>query len=511
MDGKKWLIVLLLLIGFKSFGQSFQYTYVDPCTGIPNTITITQPSGSVTLFYAGQYQTFTAAQLQTGGYEAWVASINAQFPPGSNPCAGNGAQTSTTSNTSTATQTANNVSSIVGIAASLGSQASSINVPTPPPSSGGGSTSSNGGSTSTGSSGSTSSGSSSGSTSTGGSGSSGGSGGSTSTGGSGGSSGGSGSGGGSTGGGSSGGGSGGSGGNGGGNTGGGGSTGGSGGTGGSGEPSGGVSGSDGGGVSSGGTSDGGGGTDVGATGGSDNTTTASGGDSESSDSGGGSGGGNKRKSKQEKIGRGALIGAGDFVIIRNGSDYKAQGMDNFRFNMSLTHVNTKQTFIKGINFNYTTGENVLNSTLYGSYKKDGFMGVFSNSTMTNFKTDIFNTSTALITQKLWIVTPMLGTNITVGKIGQSDFQNWSIIAGGFTNFNNDWFLNGNVMLLGIYSPYIFYYEGQWYKSGLLFVPLANLDIKLTDTFKWSLSLGGAYQWNADILNFQLSTGTKILL
>ena len=488
MDGKKWLIVLLLLIGFKSFGQSFQYTYVDPCTGIPNTITITQPSGSVTLFYAGQYQTFTAAQLQTGGYEAWVASINAQFPPGSNPCAGNGAQTSTTSNTSTATQTANNVSSIVGIAASLGSQASSINVPTPPPSSGGGSTSSNGGSTSTGSSGSTSSGSSSGSTSTGGSGSSGGSGGSTSTGGSGGSSGGSGSGGGSTGGGSSGGGSGGSGGSGGGNTGGGGSTGGSGGTGGSGEPSGGVSGSDGGGVSSGGTSDGGGGTDVGATGGSDNTTTASGGDSESSDSGGGSGGGNKRKSKQEKIGRGALIGAGDFVVIRNGSDYKAQGMDNFRFNMSLTHVNTKQTFIKGINFNYTTGENVLNSTLYGSYKKDGFMGVFSNSTMTNFKTDIFNTSTALITQKLWIVTPMLGTNITVGKIGQSDFQNWSIIAGGFTNFNNDWFLNGNVMLLGIYSPYIFYYEGQWYKSGLLFVPLANLDIKLTDT------LSGVYHW-----------------
>ena len=70
MDGKKWLIVLLLLIGFKSFGQSFQYTYIDPCTGVPNTVTISQPSGSVTLFYAGQYQNFTSTQLQTGGYEA---------------------------------------------------------------------------------------------------------------------------------------------------------------------------------------------------------------------------------------------------------------------------------------------------------------------------------------------------------------------------------------------------------------------------------------------------------
>lgn len=499
MDGKRWILLLILLLwGYRGFGQSFQYTYTDPCTGIPNTVTITQPSGSVTLFYAGQWQVFTAAQLQAGGYEAWVQSINATFPPGSNPCAGAGAQTTTTSNSSTATQTATSVSSIVGIAASLGSQASSTTI-TPPSSGGGSSTSSNNNGTSSGSSsGSSSSGSSGGSSSNGGSSSSGG--GSTGSGGSGG---------GNTGG-SSGGGSGGSGGSGGGNTGGGGSTGGSGGTGGSGEPSGGVSGNDGGGVSSGGT-DSGGGTSEGAVGGSDNTTTASGGDSESSDSGGGSGGGNKRKSKQEKIGRGALIGAGDFVIIRNGSDYKASGNDNFRFNMSLTHVNTKQNFIKGINFNYTTGENVLNSTLYGSYKNNGFMGVFSNSTMTNFKTDVFNTTTALITQKLWIVTPMLGTNITLGKIGESDFQNWSIVAGGFTNFNTDWFVSGNVMLLGIYSPYIFYYEGQWYKSGLLFVPLANIDMKLTDKFKWSISFGGAYQYNADILNFQLSTGTKLLL
>jgi len=518
MDGKRWLLVLLLLIGFKSFGQSYQYTYTDPCTGIPNTVTITQPLGSVTLFYAGQWQTFTAAQLQAGGYEAWVASINAQFPPGSNPCAGAGAQTSTSSNSSTASNTAMNVSSIVGIAASLGSQTSSTTI-TPPSggtSTGGSNDNSNNSGGSGSSTGTNNGGNSSGSSTSGGtSGSSSGSssnGGNSGNGGSSGSSSGSSSGGSSTGGSGSSGSSGGSSG-----SSGCGNTGGSGG-GQSGDNSGnGIGGGgDAGGVNTGGgTSDGGGGTDVGATGGSDNTTTASGGDAESSeggdDGGGGGSGGSKKKSKQEKIGRGALIGAGDFVVIRNGSDYKAQGNDNFKFNMSLTHVNTKQTFIKGINFNYTTGENVLNSTLYGSYKQDGFMGVFSNSTMTNFKTDVFNTTTAMVTQKLWIVTPMLGTNFTFGKIGTSDFQNWSIIAGGFTNFNNDWFLNGNVMLLGIYSPYIFYYEGQWYKSGLLFVPLANLDIKLTDTFKWSLSFGGAYQWKADILNFQISTGTKILL
>lgn len=499
MAGKWKILFLFLIMGYGSFGQSFQYSYTDPCTGVLNTVTISQPNGSVTLFYAGQWNTFTQQQLLSGAYELWVASINAQFPPGSNPCAGNGGQNANTSNASTATTTANNVSSIVGMAASLGSQASSVNI-TPPS---GGSTSTNNdnnngtnSSSSSGSSSNSGSSSSGGSTSTGGSSS--GSGGGSSSGGNSGSSGGGGSTGGS-----------------------GGSTGGSGGSGGgqSGDNSGGGIGGGGeaGGVdtgtNTGGTTETGGGTESGAVGGNESTTTASGGDSESSssESGGGGGGKAKPKSKQEKVGRGALIGAGDFVIIRNSSDIKQSGMDNFKFNMSLTHVNTKQTFIKGINFNFTTGENILNSTLYGSYKKDNFMGVFSNSTMTNFKSDIFNTTTLLAAQKVWIVTPMLGTNFTIGQLGESGFQNWSIVAGGFTNFKGIQSLAGNVMLLGIYSPYIFYYEGQWYKSGLLFVPLANIDFKITNTFKWSLSFGGAYQYNADILNYQLSTGTKIML
>jgi len=504
MDGKWWKVLILLVLGFSSYGQ-YVYTYTDPCTGILNAVTITQPSGSVTLFYAGQYNTFTQAQLQAGAFELWVQSVNATAPPGSNPCAGAGGTLSTGSNATTGTNTATNISGIVGVAANIGGSlgsgaASSTGGATGGSTSnndnnGSGSNNSTGGSTSTGGSGSGSGSSGSSGSSGGNAGTGGGSDGSTGSGGGSGSTGGSG-----------------------GSGSGGGATGGSGGGQGGDNSGNGIGGGgDAGGVdtgtNTGGTSDGG--TDAGAVGGTENTSTASGGDSESSssegDGGGGSGGGKKQKSKQEKIGRGALIGAGDFVIVRNSSDIKQSGMDNFKFNMSLTHVNTKQTFIKGINFNFTTGENVLNSTLYGSYKKEGFMGVFSNSTMTNFKTDIFNTTTALVAQKVWIVTPMLGTNFTLGKIGDSDFQNWSIVAGGYTNFKGIQALSGNVMLLGIYSPYIFYYEGQWYKSGLLFVPLANVDFKITSTFKWSISFGGAYQYNADILNYQLSTGTKIML
>ena len=486
MDGKYkiFLIFLLGCIGLQA--QTFTYNYTDPCTGILQSVTLSQTSGTVVMFYAGQYQTFTAAQLQSGAYENWIAQINTQFPPGSNPCAGNGSSNANNSNANIGTNTANNVSGIVSISTSI---AGSL---------GGGSVS--GGSISTGGSGGTGDNNSGGDAGENGagnsgsnSGSSGGSGTKPPTGGSSGSggSGGSGSGGSSSGG-SSGGGQG------------------SGGSGGGGQPEGGVGGSEGGGTS-GGTSSGG--SEPSSAGGSsENTTTASGGESESSsgESGGG-GGGNKPKQKQEKIGRGSLIGSGDFVVIRNGNDITKNGGDNFRFNTSVTHVNTKQNFIKGVNLNYTTGENVANLTLYGSYKSKGFMGVGSNSFMTNFKSDWFNTVTLLSAQKLGRFTGMAGSNFTLGQIGESWFQNWSLVGGGFTNFKGGKVVSANIMALGVYSPFIFYYEGQWYKSGVLIVPLANVDFKLTEKFKWSISFSGAYQWNADILNFQLSTGTKMLL
>ena len=492
MNGKFKILLIFLLgcIGLQA--QTFTYNYTDPCTGILQSVTLSQTSGTVVMFYAGQYQTFTAAQLQSGAYENWIAQINTQFPPGSNPCAGNGSSNANNSNSNIGTNTANSVSGIVSISTSIAGSLGGGSVSTGSISTGStnGSSSSSGNSSNDNNNNSSGSGGSSNGSSSGSSGSSGSN--------SGGTSGGSNSGGGNTGGsGSSSGGSSGS--SGGGNSGrpdsGGGTS----------NPGSGQSGTDGGGTSNTSTSNDGASSSGGT---SDNTTTASGGESENSGDSGGGGG--KSKSKQEKIARGSLIGSGDFVIIRNGNDISKRN-DNVRFNTSVTHVNTKQNFIKGVNLNYTTGENLANLTFYGSYKKKDLMIVGSNSFMTNFKSDWFNTVTLLGAQKLWKFTFMGGANFTLGEIGKSEFQNLSVVGGTFTTFKGGKSLSANVMALGVYSPYIFYYEGQWYKSGFLIVPLANVDFKLTDKFKWSISFSGAYQYNADILNFQLSTGTKMLL
>ena len=526
MDGKKWLIVLLLLIGFKGFGQSFQYTYVDPCTGVPNTVTISQPSGSVTLFYAGQYQNFTAAQLQAGGYEAWVASINSAAPPGSNPCAGNAGAVSGSTSASVGTNVSNTVSNITGALATLGSSTSGgssggmgMSTTSGGGSSGssssssssndgssssddGGSSSDSNSSTSSGDGGSSSSGSS-GSSGDAGSGSTGGNSGSGDTGGSSG---------GNTGGGDTGGNSGGS--SGGGDTGGGsGGSSGGGGSGGSGSSGGG---STEGGVSSDGgnaTSDGDGGTSDGGAIGDKDIDAESGGQSSDSedDSGGGSGG--KKKKKGSRARKGSLIASGDMVVVRNGSDYKQSGNDNLKFNMGVTWANTEQTVTAGGLLNYTTGQNELSLTGYGSFKIEESMIVGSNSFLYNVSQDTwFNTGNVMYAFKQSkYLTTLMGTNFSYGKLGEESFSNWSANVGTFTTFNGYRGFAMNLMGIAMYSPYTFFYEGQWFKGGFLFVPLTSFDFNVTNTFKFNISTSTVYLMGEGILNFQLMTGTKMLL
>jgi len=239
-----------------------------------------------------------------------------------------------------------------------------------------------------------------------------------------------------------------------------------------------------------------------------NQQTASGGESENSGEGGGGGKGGKSSSK---VSNGALIATGDIVIIRNDSNITKKGNDNFRFNTSLTHVNTSQTFIKGININYQTGQNILNLSGYGSLKFKGYMGIFSTSYMTNFNDNWFLTASLLNAQKIDKVTLMGGTTFTLGEIDKNTFRNWSLIGGGFTNFKGGKSIGVNFLGLAVYSPYIYFYAGQWYKSGLLIIPMVNTDLKVTDKFKWTVSFSGVYQLNQTFLNWQVLTGTKLML
>jgi hypothetical protein len=511
MDGKRnILIFFFLLFANLAYGQSISYTYVDPCTGIANTVTVSSQSGTVVMFYAGNYQTFTMAQLQSGGYEAWVAQVNAASPPGSNPCAGNAGAVAGSTSASVGTNVTNTVTNITGALSVLGggNLTSSSGGMSTGGSVGGGSSSSSSnsndsgndqgnesGSSSSGDGGSNDGSSSSGSTSSGDGGSSSGSSSSGSTGNdSGGGSSGSSSSSGSTSGGN-----GGSGGSGGGNSGG--STGSS-----TNGESGGVDGT-------GSAPDTGGGDDSnsGAAIGDKSIEASSGGQSDSEGDSGGSGGGKKKNGPRAR--KGSLIASGDMVVIRNGSDYKQGGNDNFKLNMGMTYANTDQTLAAGALLNYTTGQNEVALTGYGSWKVEESMLVASNSFLYNAEQKTwFNTGNVMYAYKQTsYATVLFGTNFSIGRLGEENFSNWSAQAGVFTTFNGWKGYSVNLMGIGMYSPFTFFYEGQWFKGGFLLVPLTSVDMAVTDTFKLNISTSTVMLQGEGILNFQLMTGGKMLL
>jgi hypothetical protein len=237
-------------------------------------------------------------------------------------------------------------------------------------------------------------------------------------------------------------------------------------------------------------------------GGNGGTTNSVSNAAEATSSGSGSKGGGKPRV-------GSLIGTGDIVAIRVNEDQTNQ----FRGTMSVTKSNTNNTRAKGILLNYTTTVNNSNLTLYGAFsnKKRTNTFIVANSSMIDFERNFFNTTTALNSKTFGKTSFMGGLNFTVGGLGGEAFANISAVGGGFHPFKLNKNLSGNILVLGVYSPFTQFYEGKWWDSGWLIVPFSSWDYAISKNFKYNVSFSGTYEVQGSILQFQILTGGKILL
>ena len=465
---RELITILFVLISFISKGQSgFTYSYVDPCSRQVKTIFVTG-NQNVTVNYLGNLGSFSQNDFQNGVFESWISQIQTQAV--SSPC--DELLTNTTSSqnmfitqnlistltsvTATSTMTATNA-----VANSVSSSSSNQSGG----SSNGGSSTNNQQNTSSNATNNNTQGSSSNSSSSsnGGSNSSG----NQSSGSS----------------------------NGGGNT------------------------------SQGGTTNkpnnvpqGGSGSSQQSVGGSGGQTNIQGTTESSANGGGGttnsisnaaesSSGGGKGKGSKAKTG--SIVGTGDIVAIRVNDDKSNQ----LRGTMSITKSNTNNTRSKGLLLNYTTNVNNSNLTLYGAFnnKKRNNTFIVANSSMIDLERNFFNTTTALESKKFGKTSVMGGLNFTVGGLGGAVFTNISAVGGGFHPFKISKNLSGNILVLGVYSPFTKFYEGKWWDSGLLIVPFSSWDYAISKNFKYNVSISGTYELKGNFLQFQILTGGKILL
>jgi len=81
---KNFVTILLILFTSLAFGQSYTYSYNDPCTGILKSLVV--PSNGITVSYYGQINTFSPLDFQSGAFETWTNDIKDSYG-NYNPCA----------------------------------------------------------------------------------------------------------------------------------------------------------------------------------------------------------------------------------------------------------------------------------------------------------------------------------------------------------------------------------------------------------------------------------------
>lgn len=485
MSIKKILITISFLFNtIIILGQGFSYTFTDPCTFKQKQIYIDNPSGSVLLTYNGSTQSFTQQQLQTGDLELWINQVNSSNPNG--PCSGVGLAQNTNMNVlitqnniavlTSVMSALNDISSIGGtsiggiVEAKEKSSSEDNNRKKNNSSKNNNPTTSNNNPTTNGQGGQTINNQNQGNGQT--------------------------------------------------NEGNNGNTGGTqtnqpNQTGGNTNPN------------NGGQPEGNGQTTStsGGNNGNPNNTTQGGGQQTQSTVGDGTNPENPENTQQNQVGdnarnsssakekvanakQGGIVLNGDIVVINSATKGEPQ---QFKMNMSVVKSNTNNTVVKGALLNYTTSINNSSLTLFMGKKVKNFTGIVANSSMLNFERDLFNTTSLMTSYKYKSLTSTLGLNFTTGKLGESRFQSLSALGGGVGTFKVSKKITNTTMMVVVYSPFVYYYEGLWYKSGWLLVPFTAFDYRITQKFKLNLSFSGVQQIKSNTINYQVLLGAKALL
>lgn len=212
--------------------------------------------------------------------------------------------------------------------------------------------------------------------------------------------------------------------------------------------------------------------------------------------------------RTSSVRQGSLIMNGDIVTISSATGAEAQ---QIRVNMGIISSNTKNTFAKGVLINFTSSINNTNITLFASHKKKNFTKILANSSMMNFDGDFFNTTSTMFSYQYKQITLTGGVNYTFGNLGDSSFSSLSTLGGAHTGFKLNKKMRTTIMMVVVYSPYIYYYQGMWHQSGILVVPFASTDYSLSKTFKMNVSFSGVQQVKDQALNYQILLGAKALL
>jgi len=475
-----------MIIALSVNGQSFIYSYTDPCTQELKFINADMSSPIVIAYY-GQVKTFSYTELQDGTFDNWINSVYLKYQ-NTSPCQGVGVTTTTTTTTNTTLNIVSNVmnlgaiSNVGSVNVDVGSSTSSgTNVGTTNKTNNNDSRTNSRNRTSNSSSNSNSSSSSSGET------------GSSSNGGN--------------------------------------------------APENQSGNTDNGNPGSSGSSGEGNG---GSSGSSSSGNSSGSGSSSGSSKGGGSGGGGKTEEKTEvqeekptdqqveetkteqqksqssgtakaankakaEVAKPAILVTGDLVGIQTKSD----GAQDARGTASFTRVKGDGTSSLGFSADYMLNARIGNISCVRSWigankKGNKHISVVSDG-LSLMPKSISNTLLFVRVNSVKNFTALYGAAGTYGKLFGEEMISTIAIGGFMYKGKLTKNIDATIIAAGIYSPYSKYYTESLFEAKPIVIPFFNFTYKMTKTFGLGITGGGTYVAGQDILNFQILMGAKLLI
>lgn len=205
----------------------------------------------------------------------------------------------------------------------------------------------------------------------------------------------------------------------------------------------------------------------------------------------------------------AILLTGDIVGIQT----KSNGSQDARATMSFTRVKGDGTASIGFSADYMVNAKIGNLSAIRSWigtNKAGNKHINVVSVGGNFMPDALSGSALLVrVNSIKSFTALYGGAASYGQLYGEELISTVVIGGFMYKGNLSKSIDATIIAAGIYSPYSKYYTESLFEAKPIVIPFINLNYKLTKTFGVGFTAGGTYVVNQDVLNFQILMGAKM--
>ena len=207
----------------------------------------------------------------------------------------------------------------------------------------------------------------------------------------------------------------------------------------------------------------------------------------------------------------AILVTGDIVGLQKTDDKTNDARGTFSF----TRVKGDGTASIGLSADYMIRAKISNITAMKSWistTEKGNKGINLLSSGFSVQPGSWSNTTMFIrVNSLKRFTAIYGAAGSAGVLYKEPIISTLAVAGFMYKGKIYKNIDGTLIAAGVYAPYSKYYTESWFDSKPIIIPFFNINYKLTKTFGVGLTGGGTYLAGANVLNYQVLLGSKLIL